>query len=62
MIPPSVDRTAGRLVGGLVVMLVLGGESSTITMLPTTLDAGYLVACIVLLVIRKMKSTPPHKQ
>ena len=60
MIAPPVDETAGRLIGGLVVVLVLGGESSAITMLPTTLDAGWLATCIFLLIIRKRKLTPPR--
>jgi len=62
MITPSADGTTGRLVGGLAVMLIFGNELSTVVLLPIALDAAWLVACVVVLVIRKTTSIPPHRQ
>ncbi len=43
MTAPSADRTAGKLLGALMVLLVSGSEISAIALLPIAPDAGWLL-------------------
>jgi hypothetical protein len=43
MTAPSADRTAGKLLGALIVLLVSGSEVSAIALLPIAPDAGWLL-------------------
>ena len=46
MTAPSADRTAGKLLGALIVLLVSGSEVSAIALLPIVPDAGWLLGRI----------------
>jgi hypothetical protein len=43
MTAPSADRTAGKLLGALTVLLVSGSEISAIALLPIVPNAGWLL-------------------
>jgi hypothetical protein len=61
MIIPSADKTTGRLVGSLAVMLISGNELSVAVLLTIVPDMGWLVVRAVVLLIRKTTSIPPHR-
>jgi hypothetical protein len=43
MTAPSADKTAGKLLGALIVLLVSGSEVSATALLPIVPDAGWLL-------------------